>query len=130
PIATMFYRHNFNRGKGNTIVGNVYGELEPIQALKIRSSFGVNSWFGHSRAFSPAYGLSSQFNRQKSAESIQQDAYQGANTTWTNTISYDRSFEEHNFGVMVGTEQIRYDVLNLSLGGRKLNPLYNDPSYG
>ena len=128
PVATMFYRHNFNWGKGNSIIGNAYAELEPIPSLKIRSSYGVDSWFGHSRSYAPAYGLSSQFNRQESAVSIQQDAYQGLNTTWTNTLSYDRSFGEHNLHAMVGTEQIRY-ILRFNVGGSRLNPLYSDPSY-
>lgn len=129
PIATMYYRHNYNWGKGNNIVGNVYGELEPIENLKLRSSFGINSWFGHNRSFSPAYGLSSQFNRQKSAEGVNQSMYQGATVTWTNTLSYDRSFDVHNVQVMIGTEQIRNDVLNFNVGGSRLHPLYSDPSY-
>jgi len=129
PIATMFYRHNFNWGKGNNIIGNVYAEVTPIENLKIRSSFGVNSWFGHSRSYSPAYGLSSQYNRQVSAESVQQDMYQGVNTTWTNTASYEKNFGEHNFQVMVGTEQIRNDILNFNVGGSRRNPLYSDPDY-
>ncbi len=129
PIATMFYRHNFNWGKGNNIVGNVYGELEPIDNLRIRSSFGINSWFGWGRSFAPSYALSSQFQRQSAARSIGQSAYQGANTTWTNTISYERSFGEHNVQVLVGNEQIRHDILNFNLSGTRANPLYNDPDY-
>ena len=129
PIATMFYRHNFNWGKGNNIIGNVYGELEPIVGLKLRSSFGLNSWFGHGRSYAPAYGLSSQFNRPESAVSIQQSAYQGANTTWTNTASYERSLGEHHVQVLAGTEQIRYDVLNFNVGGSRLRPLYSGPDY-
>ena len=57
PVARLFYRHNFNWSKGNTVVGNVYGILEPVQNLKYRSSFGINGWFGHSRSYSPVYGL-------------------------------------------------------------------------
>lgn len=129
PIATMFYRHNFNWSKGNNIVGNVYAEVEPIQNLRVRSSFGVNSWFGHSRSYSPAYGLSSQYQRQESAESIQQDMYHGANTTWTTTATYDKSVGAHNFSVMIGNEQIRWDVLDYSVGGFKRNPLYSDEDY-
>lgn len=128
PIATMFYRHNFRWEKGNSIVGNIYGELEPIKNLKIRSSFGVNSWFGNGRTYSPAYALSSQFNRQTSAEGVGQSMYQGANTTWTNTVSYERDFDVHNVQVMVGAEQIK-PQLNFNVGGNRLKPLYNDPSY-
>lgn len=129
PIATMFYRHNFNWGKGNNIVGNVYAELEPVEGLKLRSSYGINSWFGHGRSFAPAYGLGPLFNRNPNARSIEQSAYQGANSTWTTTASYERSFGDHFVQVMAGNEQIRYDVLNLNLGGSRLLPLYNDPNY-
>jgi TonB-dependent starch-binding outer membrane protein SusC len=129
PIASMYYRHNFNWGKGNNIIGNVYAELEPIKNLKLRSSYGINSWFGHSRGYSPAYGLSRQFNRPNSAKSITQSAYQGINTTWTSTASYDANFDKHNITVLVGTEQIRNDILNFNVGGSRLRPLYDDPAY-
>jgi TonB-dependent starch-binding outer membrane protein SusC len=129
PIATMFYRHNFNWGKGNNVIGNVYGELEPIVGLKFKSSYGINSWFGHNRSFAPEYALSKQFNRPESARNIQQSAYQGINTTWTNTASYERSFDVHHVQVLVGTEQIRNDILNFNVGGSRLRPLYNDPAY-
>lgn len=129
PIATMFYRHNFNWGKGNNIVGNVYGELEPIENLKIRSSFGINSWFGHGRSFAPEYALSRQYQRPSTARSIQQTAYQGASTTLTNTISYDRSLGDHSLNAMIGTEQVRNDILDFNVGGSRLNPLYNDPDF-
>lgn len=129
PIATMFYRHNFNWGKGNNIIGNVYGELEPIIGLKLRSSYGINSWFGHGRSFAPAYALSSQYNRPESAESIGQSAYQGANSTWTNTASYEKGVGDHSFQVLIGNEQIKYDILNFNVGGSRLKPLYSDPAY-
>lgn len=128
PIAKMFYRHNFRWEKNNNIIGNVYAEVEPIENLKIRSSYGITSWFGHGRTFSPAYGLSSIFNRQPSARGISQNMYLGANTTWTNTVSYERNFGVHNVQVLVGNEQIK-PQLNMGVGGGRLNPLYDDPAY-
>jgi TonB-linked SusC/RagA family outer membrane protein len=128
PIATMFYRHNFNRGKGNNIIGNVYGELEPIKNLKFRSSYGVNAWFGHSRSYAPAYGLSSQFNRPSSAVSITQEANQGIVSTWTNTLSYQKKIQSHNIQALVGAEQIK-NILNFNVGGSRLRPLYRGMDY-
>lgn len=129
PIATMFYRHNFNYGKGNNIVGNVYAEVEPIKNLRFRSSYGITSWFGWGRSYAPAYALSSQYQRQDGARSVGQSAYQGANTNFTNTLSYERTFGDHNVKAMVGNEQIRNDVLNFNISGTRLNPLYDDPDY-
>lgn len=129
PIATMFYRHNFNWGKGNNVIGNVYGELEPIKDLKIRSSYGITSWFGWGRSYAPAYALSNLYRRTADAENVSQSANQGANATWTTTASYAKSFGEHNFQVLVGNEQIRWDILNYELRGRRNLPLYTDPAY-
>jgi TonB-dependent starch-binding outer membrane protein SusC len=129
PIATMFYRHNFNWGKSNTVVGNVYGELEPIQNLKIRSSYGINSWFGWGRTYAPAYALSSQYQRQDPARSTGQSSYQGVHSTWTTTASYQKDIGEHNFQVMIGTEQVRRDILDFNLNGSRNLPLFDDPDY-
>jgi TonB-dependent starch-binding outer membrane protein SusC len=129
PIATMFYRHNFNRGKGNSVVGNFYGELEPIRNLRIRSSFGINSWFGWGRSYAPAYALSSQYQRQESARNIGQSSYQGAERTFTTTASYEKAIGDHTFQVLVGNEQIKRDILNFNLNGTRYNPLYDNMDY-
>ncbi len=127
PIAQMFFRHNYNWGKGNNVVGNVYGVLEPIRNLKIRSSFGVESWFGHSRSWSPTYELATQY--QNTVTGVQQDMYQGAKYTWTNTASYEFDINDHNFSIMGGSEMVK-DVLNMNVGGSKRNTLFADPVYG
>src|SRR5690606_30435753 len=89
PLALMFYRHNYSNlgNKGNTIVANVYLEIEPLKNLKFRSSYGVNSWFGHSRSWTPTYALGVLYSNSKDAAA--QSQYMGAETTWTNTLSYD-----------------------------------------
>ncbi|PIB34315.1 SusC/RagA family TonB-linked outer membrane protein [Reichenbachiella sp. 5M10] len=127
PVATLFYRHNYQYGKGNSIVGNVYAELEPIKKLRIRSSFGLNSWFGNSRSWSPTYALSTLYQNQ--TDGAQQDMYQGVTFTWTTTATYERDFGAHNVQLMVGTEQIRNDILNANVGGSKANTTFQDPDY-
>ncbi|TRX72076.1 TonB-dependent receptor [Carboxylicivirga sp. M1479] len=126
PIATMYYRHNYNWGKGNNIVGNVYAILEPIDKLKIRSSFGVDAWFGNSRSWSPTYELATQY--QNTVDGAQQDMYQGTRYTWTNTATYDFNIDSHRFTALVGTEMVE-DVLNMNVGGSKRNTLFGDPKY-
>lgn len=126
PIARMFYRHNYGWSKGNTIVGNVYAIIEPIKDLKIRSAFGVDSWFGHSRSWSPTYKLATQY--QNVTDGAQQDMYQGVNYTWTNTATYDFGFDAHKFSVLAGTEMLE-NILDFNVGGRKNNTLFGDPKY-
>jgi TonB-dependent starch-binding outer membrane protein SusC len=127
PIAQMFFRNNYNWSKGNNIVGNVYAILEPINKLKIRSSFGIDSWFGHSRSWTPTYELATQY--QNTVTGAQQEMYQGARYTWTNTASYDFKIENHSVSVLAGTELVQ-DILNMNVGGQKRNTLFAEPKYG
>src|SRR5690606_16354349 len=106
PLAVMFYRHNYSNlgNKGNTIVGNVYLEIEPMEGLKFRSSYGVNSWFGHSRSWTPTYALGVMYGNNR--DGVSQSQYMGADQTWTNTISFERTFGDHKINALIGNEVI------------------------
>lgn len=126
PIARMFYNNNYRWGKGNTIVGNVYAELQPIKNLKFRSSFGINAWFGYSRSWTPIYALGTSF---KSAEdAVQQDMNQGVAYTLTNTLTYERVFGKHKVTALVGQEMLK-NVLSMTVGGRKMKSNFGLPNY-
>ncbi len=127
PLAMLFYnRSNFQWGKGNTVTGNAYINLEPIKNLKIRSSFGINSWFGNNRSWSPTYKLATQYNNANDA--VQQDMYQGINITLTNTVSYEFTVAEHKISVLAGNE-ILDNILNANVGGWKANSIFGNPDY-
>jgi TonB-linked SusC/RagA family outer membrane protein len=118
PLAVMFYRHNFSNlgNQGNQVIGNVYAEIEPIKNLKFRSSFGFDAWFGHSRSYSPTYGLGILYSN--SAEGVGQSQYQGLNNTYTNTLSYKTAIGNHEIEGLVGIEKIE-NVLNTFVSGNK-----------
>ncbi len=127
PLAQLFYnRSNFQWAKGNTITGNAYINLEPVKNLKIRSSFGINSWFGNSRSWSPTYKLATQYNNSNDA--VTQEMYQGINFTLTNTVSYEFTVSEHKFNLLAGNE-ILDNVLNANVGGWKANSIFGLPDY-
>src|SRR5690606_22262813 len=94
PLAVMFYRHNYSNlgNRGNTIVGNAFLEIQPLKDLKFRTSFGINSWFGHSRSWAPTYALGVQYSNAK--DGATQSQYMGAEHTWTNTISYEKTIND------------------------------------
>lgn len=128
PLAVMFYRHNYNNlgNKGNTIVGNVYLEIEPVKNLKFRSSYGLDSWFGHSRSWAPTYALGVLYGNSKDGAS--QSQYFGANLTWTNTISYDHVFGDHKINVLVGNEVYKNQINN-EINGSKSGTRFGLPQY-
>jgi TonB-linked SusC/RagA family outer membrane protein len=127
PLAVMFYRNNYNYGKGNNINGNAFLEIAPIKALKFRSSYGINSWFGYGRSMNPTYGLGLLYNDK--IDGASQSSYMGANSTFTNTLSYDKKFGDHKVTAVVGTELVK-EILNNEVGGSRnglLTP--GDPYY-
>ena len=127
PLAVMYYRHNYNYGKSNNITGNVFLEIEPIQDLKLRSSYGINAWFGHSRSMYPTYHLGVLY--QNDVDGAEQSQYFGNDWTWTTTLSYDFTLGDHTFNTMVGTELLQNQINN-EVGGSRNNLLFpGDPKY-
>jgi TonB-linked SusC/RagA family outer membrane protein len=127
PLAVLYYRHNYNYGKGNKIIGNVFLEIEPINDLKIRTSYGVDSWFGYGRSMNPTYHLGTLYS--DSTDGAQQSQYFGNNWTWSTTIAYERMFGDHKINALVGTELLQNQI-NTEVGGSRNNLLFpGDPKY-
>ena len=127
PLAVLYNRHNYNYNKGNRIIGNVFLEIEPIKNLKLRSSYGVDTWFGHNRSMNPTYHLGLLYN--DATQGAQQSQYFGNNYTWTNTASYDLVFGDHKLNALIGTE-LYQNQINTEVGGSRNNLLFpGDPKY-
>ena len=126
PVAVLFNRHNYNWGKGNSITGNVFAVVEPIKDLKFRSSFGINTWFGNWRSWTPTFQLATLYNNANDA--AQQSMYQGIDYTWTNTVSYEFSIGDHRLSMLAGGEMFK-NQLNTELGGWKAKTIFGLPDY-
>ncbi len=123
PVALMDYERKNNWGSNNTAVGNVYLEIEPMQDLVIRSSYGINSWFGNSRSWKPVYDLGTLNNRV--FDRVGQNAWQGSSWTWSNSLAYNTTLGDHKFMGLIGNEMTK-PKLSLSLGGYNENSKFND----
>ncbi|MFI0428278.1 SusC/RagA family TonB-linked outer membrane protein [Mariniflexile sp. HMF6888] len=127
PVAIMFYRNNYNYGKGNKVTGNVFVELEPIKDLKLRTSYGIDAWFGHNRSMNPTYHLGLLY--QDDVDGAQQSQYFGNNYTWSTTLSYDMQFGDHKINALIGTELLQNQI-NTEVGGSRNNLLFpGNPKY-
>ncbi len=127
PIASMFYATNYNYGKGNRVVGNAFAELEPIKDLKLRSAYGIDAWFGHSRSMNPTYALGTLYTDQ--VDGAEQSMNLGNNWTWTTTLSYDTQLGNHGISGLVGYELLQNQINN-EVGGSRNNLLFpGDPRY-
>lgn len=127
PIASMYYASNYNYGKGNRIVGNAFAEVEPIKNLRLRSSYGIDAWFGHSRSMNPTYALGTLYT--DNVDGAEQSMYFGNNWTWTTTLSYDYQAGDHSISGLIGYELLQNQINN-EVGGSRTNLLFpGDPRY-
>ncbi|AXB56408.1 SusC/RagA family TonB-linked outer membrane protein [Flavobacterium fluviale] len=127
PLAVLFYRSNYNYPKDYKIAGNAFVEIEPLSNLRFKSVFGIDSWFGQGRSMNPTYHLGVLYN--DAVDGASQYSYFGANSTWTNTVSYQKQFGNHNLNAVVGIEQFK-NIVNNNLNGSRNGLLYpGDPRY-
>jgi len=126
PIALLEYNGKNNHNSNNSIVGNVYAELEPIKDLKIRSSYGINAGFGSSRQWIPPYELSTR--TLEINDQVNQSMYQNFTWTLTNTATYAKTVGDHSFTAVIGNEMLHTSV-NLSLSGHNENSLFGDAEH-
>jgi TonB-linked SusC/RagA family outer membrane protein len=127
PLAVMYYRNNYNYGKNNSITGNAFVEIEPVQNLKFKSIYGIDSWFGAGRSMNPTYHLGVLYNDANDGAS--QNSYFGANSTWTNTLSYDTKFGDHKINAVIGTELFRNQINNNLSGSRNNLKFPGNPNF-
>ncbi|MBD1420433.1 SusC/RagA family TonB-linked outer membrane protein [Sphingobacterium chuzhouense] len=99
PLAYMQTRLG-NHGWSDNIVGNVYGEISPIEGLKIRSTLGSKLSFWGDENFTPVHYLNSLVKRDEN--SFARGNHRGFDWNLENTISYTRGIEGHNMTILLG----------------------------
>ena len=105
--------------------GNVYLEVEPIENLILRTSFG-GRWFSqHERAFIRRQYENSENN---SAFGFNQNSFYETSWVWTNTINYKKVFGDHGLDVLLGQEALNQGSRSEILASG-INPLSQDPDF-
>jgi len=94
------------------IVGNLFGEVQPISGLRFRSSMGVNLAYLKFQGYTPLYFLNgAQLNDIANRGFKRFERY--FTWQWNNVLSYERQVGDHGFTAMVGTEAIETTFENL-----------------
>ena len=124
PVAILDRTEN-NKSLGQRLFGNVFAEIDIIDNLILRTSFGGAIASGHSRSFKyPVYENSENSPTNYYSESSN-NSY---NWTWTNTLQYKAVFNDiHNLTFLVGTES--YENFGNSLGGTTYDYFSFDPDF-
>ncbi|RDV15080.1 TonB-dependent receptor [Pontibacter diazotrophicus] len=124
PVAQLDRLRN-NNVLNNRLFGNVFAELDLLQDFTLRTSFGGEMYNNSSRSF--------QFPEYENAENntvnqFNQNASNGYNWTWTNTLAYKKNFNDiHQVNVLVGTEA--YNNFWNQVGGSTQGYFSFDPNF-
>lgn len=95
------------------IVGNVFGEIEVIEGLKLNTSFGIDLAYVLNDSYRPLFFLNgAQLNDEKTSVSKGIDRYY--TWQWENTLVFSRQIEDHNISLLAGTTASRSVFENLT----------------
>jgi TonB-linked SusC/RagA family outer membrane protein len=119
PVAYMQTRLG-GFGWSDDIVGNAYLEATPIKGLTFRSSLGAKKAYWGNEGFTPLFLLSSTVSTNKN--SYNKGENKSFNWNIENTVTYNKSFGEHDFTILLGQGSYVDNI-----GGNVGMTLYNLP---
>jgi TonB-linked SusC/RagA family outer membrane protein len=120
--ASKDYFHTYQ----TQIFGNAYLEIDPIQHLTLRSSFGGQYNYGYNFQ----YGFRTYENAENNGSYSLNEAYAFSNSwIFTNTARYQNKFGDHTVSLLAGYEAIKDPAQSKFISGFGLNPFSNDPNY-
>ena len=91
--------------------GNGYANLEPIEGLNIKTSFGLDYGNFYKRSFTRSYQAGFLKN-DRTAVDMQQGHW--LKWTWTNTATYNLQTGNHNVDFLAGTEMFREENIDFN----------------
>jgi len=123
PYAIMARREN-DKVNNYQITGNVFGEVDFLQHLTARTSFGGTIDNNYYNFFSFTSYENAENNRN--ANAFQEGFGYNTSYTWTNTLTYNNIFGDHNVKALVGSEAIRN--YGRGINGRRGGYFITNPS--
>ncbi|MBR1667330.1 MAG: TonB-dependent receptor [Bacteroidaceae bacterium] len=100
PVHEL-YNSRDNTNESWRIFGNAYLQLNPIEGLALKSSFGID----HIQFDNTGYGRPLEAS---GTASVSRTYGKGDTWTWTNTANYNHKWGEHTLTALLGTEAIGY----------------------
>ena len=91
-----------NLNNFNSLYGNVFAELEPVNGLTLRSQYGINASANIYNQISRAYQTT---GRDSQADTrLVKNRRIAVSNIWTHSLTYDTGFGNHNFRVTLVNE--------------------------
>ncbi|BEG99091.1 SusC/RagA family TonB-linked outer membrane protein [Bacteroides sedimenti] len=125
PVA-MLNSPTLGKGNSDKFVSTFWGEINIVNGLKFKSSFGVDLAFWGNDGYTFPYFLATQ-GKDISQSSVYSNMHRGYTWQVENTLTYTKTFaEKHNLTLLVGQSAKEYKVRELY--GDDYDLLETDPS--
>jgi TonB-linked outer membrane protein, SusC/RagA family len=126
PVAMLSYLNNTTNT--NKAIGGVYGNFDfgklagILKGLTFRTSFNTEYSFVNGRGFTPSYYLDA--THYVDVNSVYGNMHRYVNWTFDNILTYDRTFQNHHFTVMLG--QSAHEQYDNDVSGSRNQYIFND----
>jgi TonB-linked SusC/RagA family outer membrane protein len=117
---------SYTTTKSNKLLGNLYGEFEPVKGLKYKASVGLDYNEVTGLFFQNAVDFVGFGNSGPRQAIIVNEQPKEATVSLTHTITYDKTFGKNKITALIGYDQTSYLLRRLRMQG---NGLFN-PALG
>ncbi|MBO0933870.1 SusC/RagA family TonB-linked outer membrane protein [Fibrella aquatilis] len=108
------------------LLGNLYGELELIKGLKLRSVAALDFGTSRNTSWQPGYTLA-ELGQERNTNGYNDSRGEGVQQVFTNTLNYDGVFGSHTINAVAGMEYQQIQGNNLSYSGANYSS--TDPNF-
>jgi TonB-linked SusC/RagA family outer membrane protein len=124
PVANR-HRQGDNNNYSLQTFGNIFAELDVVEGLKLRSSLG-----GGLSNFYYYYYNQPQYENSENNTTYTYGEGSGTNINWTftNTASYENTFDRHRISLLAGVEALNTGT-SRNIGGSGREPFSRDVNY-
>lgn len=124
PVANLD-RQKDNRGFQTSLFGNLYLEIDVLKDLTFKTSIGG---FYQNNYFWNYFARQYENSENNAAVTYGEGAGQSLSWTFTNTLTYKKSFGDHNVSVLLGQEALDQGT-GRNINGNGLNPFSEDRDF-
>ncbi len=110
------------------VLGSVFAQVEPIEGLQLKTSFGADVSFLDIRSHQPLYYLTGTFNNTVNT-SLSHQIQKSSVLQWENTVNYVKRIGRHHFNLLAGTTLLDNNWEMLTGGGQGINTSNPDLIY-
>ncbi len=100
-------RNNDDRWQDIRILGNVFVDVEILDGLNFKTSFGgsFNNWYS-----TDWNGSTYERSENQATSSYRERSGYGSDWVWTNTLTYNKQFGDHSILAVAGYESVKTDI--------------------